>query len=79
MEQKNEDELFDDVNLPNTKQDVLKIYNELSAVAKNDNFFMAMFWSSYGFKDEADAYLNEYKAEFKSLREYSDRIKKSKE
>jgi|GEM_PF-3938494 len=76
MSQKKEEDIIDiKVELPTSKSEVMRIYNELSSSAKNDNFFMAIFWASYGYPEEAENYINEYKAEFKVIQEYKDRIK----
>lgn len=75
-----EEELIDEnsftkKDIPIAFADLQKIYDQLSNNAKSDNFFMACFWSSYGYPHLAENALHEYHAEFNVVKEYNNRIK----
>jgi hypothetical protein len=57
---------------------VEQIYEELSSCAKNDKLFLSLFWSSYGFEDRSNQYLQEYTKEYFIAKEYNERMHQEK-
>ncbi|NDC96282.1 hypothetical protein EBZ38_06750 [bacterium] len=54
------------------------MYSTLSDPAKNDPWFMSLFWASYGDYTKSQEYINDIVDEFGVVKDYNDRIKKAK-